>query len=183
MVLTGAYSDEKTAEQEIFKILMDAATEEDIENQTNNDVLNQYLDNYNPDDSGNYSPNGTDSSISDSTNDATDAAQDAGDDGYISPEAMTNGGGFADGALDYAYRYIDGKVVPSDAADAWMVRVTVDCVLKAGPGVDYEDAGTVYAGENWIGHYGDGDWILISNDDFSSFGWIPEAYQEVVPAE
>ena len=95
---------------------------------------------------------------------------------------MTNGGGFADGTLDYDYRYVDGKIVPSDAADAWQVRITTDCVLKAGPGVDYEDAGTVYAGENWIGHYGDGEWVLISNDDFSLFGWMPEVYQEIVPA-
>ena len=185
MVLTGAYSDEKTAEQEIFKILMDAATEEDIENQTNDDVLSQYLANYSPDYSDDYSPDETTTDeydYGDTTSDITDDTQDVGDYGYISPEAMTNGGGFADGTLDYDYRYVDGKIVPSDAADAWQVRITTDCVLKAGPGVDYEDAGTVYAGENWIGHYGDGEWVLISNDDFSLFGWMPEVYQEIVPA-
>lgn len=185
MVLTGTYSDEKTAEQEILKILMEAAVEEDIESQSNDDVLNQYLDNYSPDYTGEYSPDETATDeyyYGDSTSDTTNDTQGAGDYGYISPEAMTNGGGFAGGALDYDYRYVDGKIVPSDAADAWQVCITTDCVLKAGPGVDYEDVGTVYAGENWIGHYGDGEWVLISNDDFSYFGWMPEVYQEIVPA-
>ena len=166
MVLAGTYSDEQTAEQEIYKILMEAATEEDVENQSNDDVLSQYLNNYSPDYSGDYSP---DEMPADKYN--------SGD--STSSEAMTSDGGFVDGALDYNYNYEDGVIIP-DVGDAgtYGVDITVDCVMKAGPGVNYDDVGTIYAGDTAVAIFTDGDWQLISDDSYTSFGWIPVAYQQ-----
>ena len=164
MVLTGTYSDEQTAEQEIYKIMMEVAASEDAESQPDDDALSQYLDDFSPDYNGDYSPDDM-------------PADDRGD--STSPEAMTNDGGFADGALDYNYIYKDDVIVP-DVGDAgtYGIDITTDCVLKAGPGVGYDDVRTVYAGETAVAIFTDGDWLLISDENYTSYGWIPVAYQK-----
>ena len=116
---------------------------------------------------------------------ADDYAGDYGTGGYSIDDLKWGYDTIPDGTLDYEYEVhtdnLGNEVVVPFSADSWNVDITVQCMMMAGPGADYNDVLPVYMGEHWYGHAGDGEWIFISNEDATLFGWVPEAYQKLVP--
>ena len=112
-------------------------------------------------------------------------AGDYGTGGYSIDDLKWGYDTIPDGTLDYEYEVhtdiLGNEVVVPFSADSWNVDITVQCMMMAGPGADYNDVLPVYMGEHWYGHAGDGEWIFISNEDATLFGWVPEAYQKLVP--